>query len=51
MDYQQWLICSGSKITTDGSYEPLQMTFSIVVQPSTHMQSHTSAPRPTPESL
>jgi hypothetical protein len=28
---QQWLICSGSETATDASFEPLQMTFSVVV--------------------
>jgi hypothetical protein len=28
----QWVICSGSKTTTDGSFEMLQMTFSVVVK-------------------
>jgi hypothetical protein len=31
LDYQQRQICSGAKIITDDSYEPLQMIFSIVV--------------------
>jgi hypothetical protein len=36
MDYQQRLIYSGSETTTDGSYEPLQMTFSVVVWDDVH---------------
>jgi hypothetical protein len=31
LDYQQQLICSGLETATDGSFEPLQMTFSVVV--------------------
>jgi hypothetical protein len=31
LDYQQWVICSGSEITSDGSIEWLQMTFCAVV--------------------
>jgi hypothetical protein len=31
LDYQQRLICNGLETVTDGSYEPLQMTFSVVV--------------------
>jgi hypothetical protein len=29
--YQQRHICSGSKTITDGSFKPLQMTFSVAV--------------------
>jgi hypothetical protein len=29
--YQQWHICNGSEIITDGSFKQLQMTFSAVV--------------------
>jgi hypothetical protein len=31
LDYQQWIICSGSETATDGSFKPLHMTFSVVV--------------------
>jgi hypothetical protein len=31
LDYRQRVICSGSKIVTDDSFEPLQITFPVVV--------------------
>jgi hypothetical protein len=31
VDYQQQVICSGSEITIDSSFESLQVTFSVVV--------------------
>jgi hypothetical protein len=31
LDYQQRHICSGSEITIDGCYKPLQVNFSVVV--------------------
>jgi hypothetical protein len=31
LDYQQRHTCSGSEIASDGNYEPLQMTFFVVV--------------------
>jgi hypothetical protein len=31
LDYQQRHICTGPETTVDDSYEPLQMTFYIVV--------------------
>jgi hypothetical protein len=31
LDYHQWVICSGSKIASDGSLKPLQITFCVVV--------------------
>jgi hypothetical protein len=31
LDYQQWLICNDSETITDGSFESLKMTFSVVV--------------------
>jgi hypothetical protein len=31
LNYQQRLICNGLKITTDNSFKPLQMIFSVVV--------------------
>jgi hypothetical protein len=30
-DYHQWYTTSGSETASDGSYEPLPMTFSVVV--------------------
>jgi hypothetical protein len=40
LDYQQWHTCNGSETITDDSYEPLQMTFSVVVS-SNHSRIET----------
>jgi hypothetical protein len=41
MDYQQLVFYSSSEMATNGSFEPLQLTFSVVVYQSSQSPCHT----------